>query len=74
MRISFLKRNLLSSLLMAALFSCCAPLLLSSCSKGTSAAIIGKWQVQETKEMVEFRKDGSVITGRQGVRAPLKTK
>jgi hypothetical protein len=62
MHVSFLKRNLLSSLLMVALSSCCAALVLSSCSKGTSAAIIGKWQVQGSKETVEFRKDGTVIT------------
>jgi hypothetical protein len=56
------KRNLFPSLLIVALLSCCAALVLSSCSKKPSAAIIGKWQAQGSKERVEFRKDGTVIT------------
>jgi len=63
MRTSSLKRNLFPSLLIAALLSCCAVLLLSSCSKKASDAIIGKWRVQSTKETVEFRKDGTIIDG-----------
>ena len=62
MRTASLKRDLFPSLLIAALLSCCAVLLLSSCSKKASAAIIGKWQVQGSKERVEFRKDGTVVT------------
>jgi hypothetical protein len=62
MRTSSLKRDLFPSLLIAALLSCCAVLLLSSCSKKASAAIIGKWRVQATKEIVEFRQDGTFIT------------
>jgi hypothetical protein len=49
------------SLFIAVLFGCCAVLTLSSCSKKASAAIIGKWQVQATKEIVEFRQDGTFI-------------
>jgi hypothetical protein len=56
------KRNRFPSLLIVALFGCCAALVLSSCSKKASTAIIGKWQVQGSKERVEFRKDGTVIT------------
>jgi len=61
MRIASLKRDLFPSLLIAALLSCCAVLLLSSCSKKASDAIIGKWRVQSTKDTVEFRKDGTFI-------------
>jgi hypothetical protein len=45
----------------AVVFSCSAVLILSSCSKKASTAIIGKWQVQGSKETVEFRKDGTVL-------------
>ena len=51
----------LLSLPVVALLICCATLVLSSCSKKASDAIIGKWQVQGSKETVEFRKDGTVI-------------
>ena len=61
MRTASLKLDLFPSLLIAALLSCCAVLLLSSCSKKASAAIIGKWRVQATKEIVEFRQDGTFI-------------
>ena len=70
MRTSSLKRDLFPSLLIAALLSCCAVLLLSSCSKKASAAIIGKWQVQGSKERVEFRKDGTVITAQEITAGP----
>ena len=56
------RRNRVFRLLIIAFFSCCAALVLSSCSKKTSDAIIGKWRAQATKEIVEFRKDGTVIT------------
>ena len=59
---SSLRRNLFPSFLIVALLSSCATLILSSCSKSPSAAIIGKWQVQGQKETIEFRKDGTVIT------------
>ncbi len=59
MNTSTRKRNRFSSTLTVALLGCCAVLAFSSCSKKTSAAIIGKWQVQATKEIVEFRKDGT---------------
>ena len=55
------KSGLFSSLLVVALLSCCATLILSSCSKKASAAIIGKWQPQGSKETVEFRKDGTLV-------------
>ena len=50
------------SLFIAVLLGCCAVLSLSSCSKKTSDAIIGKWRVQSTKEIVEFRNDGTAIS------------
>ena len=56
------RRNRVFRLLIVAFVSCCAALVLSSCSKKTSDAIIGKWRAQATKEIVEFRKDGTVIT------------
>ena len=70
MRTSSLKRDLFPSLLIAALLSCCAVLLLSSCSKKASAAIIGKWRVQSTKETVEFRQDAMVITSQDITAGP----
>jgi hypothetical protein len=42
-------------------FIFCATLFLTSCSKKTSDAIIGKWRAQPSKEIVEFRPDGTVI-------------
>jgi hypothetical protein len=48
-------------LFIAVVFGCCAVLTLSSCSKKASAAIIGQWRAQGSKEIVEFRKDGTVI-------------
>ena len=56
------RRNRVFRLLIVVFVSCCAALVLSSCSKKTSDAIIGKWRAQATKEIVEFRKDGTVIT------------
>jgi hypothetical protein len=61
MHILSIKRIRFPSFLVVALLSSCAVLLLPSCSKKASAAIIGKWQVQGTKEISEFRKDGTVI-------------
>jgi hypothetical protein len=61
MNASSRKRNRFSSLLAVALLGCCAVLAFSSCSKKASVAIIGKWRVQATKEIVEFRKDGTFI-------------
>ena len=61
MHFTSLTRNLFPTLLIVALLSCCAALGLSSCSKKASAAIIGKWQVQGSKDRIEFRKDGTVI-------------
>ena len=48
--------------LTVAFLSCCAALVLSSCSEKPGAAIIGKWQLQGQKDTFEFRKDGTVIT------------
>jgi len=56
------KHNRSFSLLIVAFLGCFAVLAFSSCSKKASAAIIGNWQVQGSKERVEFRKDGTVIT------------
>lgn len=64
------KCGLFSSLLVVALLSCCATLILSSCSKKTSVAIIGKWRAQATKEIVEFRKDGTLITAQEITAGP----
>ncbi len=55
------KNSLFVSWLVVALLSCCAALMLSSCSQKTSDAIIGNWRSQETKEIVEFRRDGTII-------------
>ena len=57
-------------LLVVALLSCCAVLALSSCSKKASTAIIGKWRDQSTKETVEFRKDGTLITAQEITAGP----
>jgi len=48
------------SLSIAVLLGCCAVLILSSCSKKTSANIIGKWQMQGEASTIEFRKDGTL--------------
>ena len=61
MRILSIKRIRFPSFLVVALLSSCAVLLLPSCSKKTSDAIIGKWQPQGSKEQVEFRKDGTLV-------------
>ena len=58
----FCKRNRVIRLLITTFFGCCVALVLSSCSKKPGAAIIGKWRAQATEEIVEFRKDGTVIT------------
>jgi hypothetical protein len=57
--------------LVVALFIFCAALPLTSCSKKASTAIIGKWRAQDTKETVEFRKDGTVVTARDTTAGPL---
>jgi hypothetical protein len=61
MRILSIKRIRFPSFLVVALLSSCAVLLLPSCSKKASVAIIGKWQPQGSKEPVEFRKDGTLV-------------
>lgn len=70
MTLSSWKRSWLSWPLMVALFGCGAGLVLSSCSKSASATIIGKWQAQDSKETVEFRKDGTVITSQDTTASP----
>jgi hypothetical protein len=55
------KNGLFTSWLAIALLSCCVTLILSSCSKKANDAIIGKWRTQATKEIVEFRKDGTFV-------------
>ena len=70
MRASSIKRDLFPSLLIVALLSCCVTVALSSCSKKASTAIIGKWQVQGSKERVEFRKDGTLITSQDITAGP----
>jgi hypothetical protein len=64
------KRNWISSVLIAALLGCCAALTLSSCSKKTSVAIIGKWQGQD---IIEFRKDGKFINYHDVIAGPSGT-
>jgi hypothetical protein len=53
-----------------ALLGCAAILTLSSCSKKTSSAIIGKWRVQgqgETvQETIQFHKDGTFTSSEDG--------
>ena len=42
-------------------------LLLSSCAKKKpQQAILGKWNVKENQSVVEFRKDGAMITSQNG--------
>jgi len=60
------KGGLFSPLLVVALLSCCATLILSSCSKKTSVAIIGKWRVQDSRETVQFHKDGTFTSPEDG--------
>ena len=55
------KNGLFTSWLAIALLSCCVTLILSSCSKKANDAIIGKWRTHATKEIVEFRKDGTFV-------------
>src|ERR1035441_8726432 len=62
MNASSFKRRQFPSKFIVALLVCCGALVLSSCSKKASTAIIGKWRAEATKETVEFRKDGTVIT------------
>jgi hypothetical protein len=47
-----------------------ATLLLTSCSKKASTAIIGKWRVQSTRETVEFRKDGTLTSSQETIAGP----
>src|ERR1035437_7845432 len=70
MRTSSLKRDLFPSFLIVALLSCCAILVLSSCSKKANAAIIGKWEVQGQKDTIEFRKEGKVINSHNVTAGP----
>jgi len=47
--------------------ACCAALLLSSCSKKTGDAIIGKWHDDKDNTVSEFKTDGSVtVMGSDG--------
>ena len=64
------KSGLFSSRLFVALLGCSATLILSSCSEKASTAIIGKWRAQATKEIVEFRKDGTVISTQEITAGP----
>jgi hypothetical protein len=64
------RRNLFPCFLSVALLSCCATLILSSCSRKADVAIIGKWQVQGQKETIEFRKDGTVINSHDVTAGP----
>ena len=45
---------------------CCAAVILSSCSKKPSKALIGNWQVQGQSAQVEFRKDGTLASTERG--------
>ena|SRR5204863_5653435 len=40
-------------------------LTLCSCSPGGDPRIIGKWQDKETKEIIEFRGNGSLVWGKK---------
>jgi hypothetical protein len=62
MRVLSSRRSRFSHWLIVALLISCVALTLISCSKKTSAAIIGKWRAEETKETVEFRKDGTLTS------------
>lgn len=43
-----------------------AAVILSSCSKKPQQAIIGKWNTEGQTSVVEFRKDGTVVTTDKG--------
>jgi hypothetical protein len=59
-------RRLTFSTLILALLCCCAAMMFSSCSKKASNLIVGKWQVQGEKAIVEFKSDGTVINNEGG--------
>ena len=59
-------RRLTFSTLILALLCCCAAMMFSSCSKKASNSIVGKWQVQGEKAIVEFKSDGTVINNEGG--------
>jgi hypothetical protein len=44
----------------------CAAVVLSSCSKKPSKAIVGKWHVQGQTAVVEFKKDGTLTNTDHG--------
>ena len=52
------------------LFGSCTALValtvvLSSCSPGGDPRIVGKWQDRDTKEIIEFRSNGSLVWGKK---------
>jgi hypothetical protein len=51
-----------------------AALVLSSCSKKPQQAILGKWNAEESKSLVEFRPDGTVTTLENGTTSTAKYK
>jgi len=59
-----MKRSSNKFVFITGLVACCAALLLSSCTKKTSEAIIGKWQDVKDNSVTEFKSDGTVsMTG-----------
>ena len=70
MNASSSKRRQFFSRLIVIFLICCWALVLSSCSRKASTAIIGKWRVQSTKETVEFHKDGTIISSQQTTAGP----
>ena len=51
-----------------------AALLLSSCAEKPQDALIGKWNVEENQSVVEYRKDGTMVTSQNGQDTPGKYK
>ena len=60
------KRSRSFSLFIVTLLGCSVVLTLSSCSKKTSVAIIGKWRVQGIGETIQFHKDGTFTSPEDG--------
>jgi hypothetical protein len=41
-------------------------LMVSSCAQKPQEAIVGKWKVEDNQSMVEYHKDGTMVTSQNG--------
>ena len=62
-----MKKPTLKHLIFLAATFCAVALCVVSCSKKPQQAIVGKWNVQGKDMVVEFRKDGTMISSQKGV-------